>query len=507
MWHPALLWLSARRQHCHCPPKAISLPMEVERVKLEVEMGEEGEIETKAEPDSQEEAKVTVSVRTTCAGITDRSVLRQKLMHLVDFYLEKFGGPVQFLQNTFDTPEAFEDFRKELFKLCPWMDCMDYVHPGALAGREKSLVHITMLDWDPQRSTKGLPFRKVARDLAEEYMVHGFLTEVEPLLLWTTAEQRQHSQHTFRPNFVKGMARSSTCLMLVAILVEEQVDVATMFPELYHSLHQIHAVFESHTDLGSVAIANAHHSNRGALRAPHDIITWVMKLRKLEGSFQPTAILERFNSSATQRGKITGNKRVSALALLQAPCREGLDKMIELLSEVGSKQVWWNEDTFCNKKLMPGYVARCKGKWNGILNVTEDSFAIWTESLNRQQLLKGAKARRPLDKSRLEEHSALSAFFVWAAQQALDQAVDKDELTKLGERFMDGDIALQLDLQTLLHERKNDIDFKDVRLGRKFPSSWIPCTFLNLILFLVYVHCSLVKEGLEGATSEEGDLY
>ena len=291
--------------------------------------------------------------------------------------------------------------------------------------------------------------------------------------------------------------------MLVAILVEEQVDVATMFPELYHSLHQVHAVFESHTDLGSVAIANAHHSNRGAL----SIITWVMKLRKLEGSFQPTAVLERFKSGATQRGKIAGNKRVSALALLQAPCREGLDKMIELLSEVGSKQVWWNEDTFCNKKLMPGYVARCKGKWNGILNVTEDSFAIWAESLNRQQLLKGAKARRPLDKSRLEEHSALSAFFVWAAQQALDQAVDKDELTKLGERFMDGDIALHLDLQTLLHERKNDIDVKDVRLGRKFPSSWIPCTFLNLILFLVYVHCSLVKEGLEGATSEEGDLY
>lgn len=130
MWHPALLWLSARRQHCHCPPKATSLPIEVERVKLEVEMGEEGEIETKVEPDSQEEAKVTVSVRTTCAGITDRSVLRQKLMHLVDFYLEKFGGPVQFLQNTFDTPEAFEDFRKELFKLCPWMDCMELLLGG-----------------------------------------------------------------------------------------------------------------------------------------------------------------------------------------------------------------------------------------------------------------------------------------------------------------------------------------------------------------------------------------
>ena len=439
---------------------------------------EEADVLTKMEDGSQG-SPGKMSEHPKLAEITDPSLLKQKVLELVSFYLEEFGGPVQFLQGQLDTTDGQEKFRTQLLALCPWMDCVEYVHPGTLGAREKSLVHITMLDWDPSRSTKGLPFQKLARDLVEEYVTHGFLTETEPLLLWTTAAQRQQSQRTFKPNFVKGMARCSSLLMLVAILLDEKVDIVTLLPELYHSLHQIHAFFESHTDLGSVAIANAHHSNRGALRAPHDILTWVMKLRKLEGSFQPSAILERFNSTATQKGKITGIKRVSALALLQPDCKEGLNKMIELISQLGAKHVWWNEETFSNKKLMPGSVVRCKGKWSEILGVTDVSFAVWAESLNRQQLAKNPKTRRPLDKSRLEEHSALSAFFTWAMQQAVDQAVDKDGLDRLAEKFLDGDIALQLDLQTLLHERKNDINFKDVRHGCQY-----------FLLFVLYSHAS-----------------
>ena len=92
----------------------------------------------------------------------------------------------------------------------------------------------------------------------------------------------------------------------------------------------------------SVAIANAHHSNRGAIRAPHDLMTWVTKLRLLETgcSIGPTAILERFNSTATTKRKVVGNRRVSALALLNKSCHAGCDRMIQLLSHVGLKAVW-----------------------------------------------------------------------------------------------------------------------------------------------------------------------
>ena len=71
-------------------------------------------------------------------------------------------------------------------------------------------------------------------------------------------------------------------------------------------------------------------------------MTWVTKLRLLETgcSIGPTAILERFNSTATTKRKVVGNRRVSALALLNKSCHAGCDRMIQLLSHVGLKAVW-----------------------------------------------------------------------------------------------------------------------------------------------------------------------
>ena len=125
-------------------------------------------------------------------------------------------------------------------------------------------------------------------------------------------------------------------------------------------------------DLAAVAIANAHHSNRGSIRQPHDIVTWTMKLMLLEkasgGNYVPSQILEKFNVEATSKGKVTGNKRVAALALLNPKCHKGLELMVQLLGQVGLKSVWWSEDSFCNKKLLPGHTPRlARSEWNSIL--------------------------------------------------------------------------------------------------------------------------------------------
>ena len=115
--------------------------------------------------------------------------------------------------------------------------------------------------------------------------------------------------------------------MLLAIKLEEEADLAAMFPDLFHSVQVIHVLFEARSDLASVAIANAHHSNRGAIRAPHDIMTWVMKLKILEaeGTYQASAVLERFNATAASKGKVTGNKRFvssSSAAVMPLWCRQ-----------------------------------------------------------------------------------------------------------------------------------------------------------------------------------------
>ena len=96
------------------------------------------------------------------------------------------------------------------------------------------------------------------------------------------------------------------------------------------------AVVENHTDLASVAIANfnANFAARGSIRQAHDVLTWVMKLRLLEtsGANDPKVILDRFNAQASRRAQLVGQKRTSALNLLQSGCRLGVDLMRDLLS-------------------------------------------------------------------------------------------------------------------------------------------------------------------------------
>ena len=404
-------------------------------------------------------------VMQSCEGITDRETLKQQVLTAFDVLCDDCGGPSQWLAERFKDSEA--DSRASLSSMFPWMASIDYVQPAVWGKKDKGFVHVSTLSFSPDRSTKGFPYRCTCRHILEEILVHGFLTEAEPLLLWCSPEDRVLSQVDFRCRYVKGCARCVSLLSLLALFRDLAVDVMVHFPHIYQSVQLIHVMFQSHASLTSVAIANAHLSCSGSIRQAHDVMTWVNKLRLLEGgSDAPAAILEKFNSNASARGKVTGNRRVAALALLQPNCRRGCEMMVGLLSRIGPRAVWWGEDSFCNKKLLPNFAPRTgRSSWNPILVVTAESFETWIASLNRQHLAKNPKSRRSLEKSRLEEHSQLSAFWTWAKTEAQHHAVDPEDLAAVHEKFLDGDVTLLLDLQSLLHEKKSDICWKDVLLG------------------------------------------
>ena len=342
---------------------------------------------------------------------------------------------------------------------------------SGVIGRQRCHVHVAMLSFQPERSTKGFPYRCTCKDLLDEYLVHGFLTEAEPLLLWGSPDDKQLRQEDFQCRYVKGMARCSTLLWLLASMADLKIEIMAHFPHLYQTIQVIHGLFECHPDLTSVAIANAHYSNRGSIRAPHDVLTWVTKLMLLDNAGAgktPSQILEAYNQNASAKGKVNGQRRVSAMTLLQGACRRGVENMLTLLSKLGNKAVWWNEESFCNKKIVPGFAPRTNlRQWNQILTVTETSFCVFVESLNVQQLSKSSRSRKPLDKGRLEEHAQMCSFWCWATQGAMEHAVDQEKLDSLTEKFKTGDVAMTLDVQSLLHERKHDIQWSDVFLACK----------------------------------------
>lgn len=56
----------------------------------------------------------------------------------------------------------------------------------------------------------------------------------------------------------------------------------------------------------------------------------------------------------------------------------------------------------------------------------------------------------------------MCSFWCWATQGAMENAVDKEKLASLSDKFRNGDVAMTLDVQSLLHERKHDIQWSDV---------------------------------------------
>ena len=76
-----------------------------------------------------------------------------------------------------------------------------------------------------------------------------FLSSDEPLAVWLP----HHIEHPlFQIRYVKGMARASTLLCLLDLIIDKGAE--DKFPNLFASAAVIYATFEVHVDLASVAI-------------------------------------------------------------------------------------------------------------------------------------------------------------------------------------------------------------------------------------------------------------
>ena len=165
----------------------------------------------------------------TCGSITDRSELRKAVREAFERLCNQHGGPVQWLLQKFNTPDLEKDFHTYLLETFPMMSTIDYVVPSLLSKKEKAFVHISMSPFDPESSTKPLPYSCTCKDLLDEYLTHGFLTDSQALLLWVTADDKAKPLEEFKPRYVKGMARCSTLLALVALMKNLNIDMLASF--------------------------------------------------------------------------------------------------------------------------------------------------------------------------------------------------------------------------------------------------------------------------------------
>ena len=399
-------------------------------------------------------------------------ILRQETLRITDAILDAFGGPVQYLTAMLGPSCKWGEFVDELKANFPPRPDLTY-----LSGTSLSQTPMTLSLWQLGCCTsKPATFKITARRLVDEYLCNSFLTEAEPLLLHQGPESGAavdaNDQPLFFTHYVKGAARATSILFLAHVLVHHlKADVASLSPQLHQSMTVISATRSvAATDAASIAIEMQS-------SAPEAIFERVMTPSL--GSANSAClsrrdfrlpVLRRWNEAATRESALQGQQRTAILQLLELP-QESVLLLLEHSSNFGEDTAFAH-DAFANKRLSPGFSPRGIAKpWQKRLTVTVDGFNLFIQHVRGTQMRKTRPMRKKWEKAALEEAMSMAQLLVsCAAEMQLQQLVPSALLReKAMLRFLEGTIALELELQAAISEAKTDFQpaeisaFKEIR--------------------------------------------
>ena len=107
-------------------------------------------------------------------------------------------------------------------------------------------------------------------------------------------------------------------LLLLYVLKKDLVELCGILNTSLKTIRATPPVLNP--SLESVAFSNAQMSQRGAIRKPLDVFSWVQVIRKVGQGDDARTMLSKWNNSyATKDFKLVGNKRMAILNMLDAP--------------------------------------------------------------------------------------------------------------------------------------------------------------------------------------------
>lgn len=220
------------------------------------------------------------------------------------------------------------------------------------AGSTHFAANISNISFSANSSVKPPTFQKVALQLVDEFALNGFLSKEEPVQVWLPASAADGGP--FALNLIKGAARCHTLQALLLYLFIMNRPVNSTLPILFASLTSGLTLVAPlvNPNLEMIAFRNAQFGQRGAIRKALDIFSWVEVLKQINASSIDDAAkaITKWNQTyATKYGKLTGNKRMAVLALLNAPS-EDVDAILQCLARVGADNAPVTEEAIGNNK-------------------------------------------------------------------------------------------------------------------------------------------------------------
>ena len=187
-------------------------------------------------------------------GDGGRLEVEQRAIDAMARVCRQYGGPRQYLQQTYNTPVLRKEFAKGLVKLLPFDPQQNYWTAGPLealqehemAEKRPLVMHPATFAFHNESSIKGHPEENVCLKLVAEYAHDGFLSATDPVFV----KQAQCQDGDFLKDlglwvgppghgpvvpqsigYQKGSARVVTLLALLSFCVaDEDVDVKQAHP-------------------------------------------------------------------------------------------------------------------------------------------------------------------------------------------------------------------------------------------------------------------------------------
>lgn len=186
-------------------------------------------------------------------GALDASSFRDNFLESAVKLMKDYGGPVQYLQQRFDTVEKKQEYVDALWKKFPALDtappCLTNDLPCAPASSRSDapplIMHLATLGFEAASCLAELPKIRTCMQLWDEIATDGFVTEGDPLVLSHKPEQqlerglcegmpwmraRGGSASSTLPGlsvaYIKGMTRVSALHILVSMCLDDGVDLA-----------------------------------------------------------------------------------------------------------------------------------------------------------------------------------------------------------------------------------------------------------------------------------------
>ena len=252
----------------------------------------------------------------------------------------KYGGPRQYLLAQLPDHSSQNAFAHWLWTEFPERDDIFYNHnqtfetlatEAEMATSSPLIFHVAALGYLTKCSHKPPPGMQKFGLLLEQYLLDGFVTSTEPLLLSQPPSLQalglvqlwgspgEPVLPTASLGYMQGQARTATLLALLKWCHCDGWVLEEVHPILHKTVLQVYAHKIHCASQLDEALMNMKLSVRGSIRTQNNIIQTVIMIRNLNmlGAADVTTFVRKWNAQSARSTQIIGKKAASIKLLFE----------------------------------------------------------------------------------------------------------------------------------------------------------------------------------------------